>query len=118
MDPAGGDIPALDEFTLILAESLLIVSVRSLEPGAGSEQVEVNGILLVRLKVQAIEEGLVIPNIMHGRKFRRIEIAARACGVGGNEVAPFLSAIAESKVFGRGAERTVSKIETAEGLRG
>ena len=87
-DPAGRDVVAQDQLALVLPGGLLIVGIGRLEPGAREEEIQVQGIVLVRLIIEAVEDRLIVPDVVQRGKFGRIEIAAGAHAVDRNEIAP------------------------------
>src|SRR5579863_2957921 len=116
MDPARSDVVTQDEFALILARGLLIVSIGRLEPGAREEEIQVQTVVLVRLIVEAVEDRFVVPNVVERGKLGWIEVATGAHSIDRNEIAPLFASRAERDALGCRAERAVTGREAAKRL--
>src|SRR5258705_13825199 len=81
----------------------------------GESQIQVDGVHLGELKVNAIEYILFIALGVHDGKLGRIEETAAVQAVGRDEISPFLASAREVKPCIGGAETTVGSADGAMG---
>ena len=70
MNPAERDVIGPNLLPLILTAVLLIVCIGNLEPRTPREKVKVQRIILIGLKIEPVEDPLIIADVMQRRKFR------------------------------------------------
>ena len=104
------------DYLLPLVLVRLVVGIGNLEPVAGEKQIEVERVMLAGLKIDAVEDGLVVADVVHGVEFGAIQEAARAVGVEYDEISQLGAAEAERGLFADGAKRAVVGVELSERL--
>src|SRR5580704_15375976 len=75
-------------------------------------------ILIRWLKVEAVEEGLVIADIVERGKFRGVEKTAAADTVGGEKVAELFAAETDANASAGRAEGPIGGVDVAKHLHG
>ena len=65
-----------------------VIGIWRLEPGAGESQVQVKGIYIRELKVQAVENVFFVALVVHHDELRRIEEPAAVQAADRDEVSP------------------------------
>jgi hypothetical protein len=80
------------------------------------KEIEVERVVLGGLKIDAVEDSLVVADIVHGVELGAVEEAARAVRIDDDEVAQFGSAEAERRLLADAAEGTVIGVELSERL--
>ena len=66
------------------------------------------------LKVETIEESLIVPDVVEGPELGSVQKAAAAHSIDGQEVAEFRGAIAQAETPSSGAERAVVRVDVSE----
>ena len=108
----GSDIPGEHALVLILRQ--LVVAVGDLEPVARGEEVQVEGVLPVGLVVEAVEDAFVVALVMESCKFGRVQKAAAAGAIHGEEISGPGAAEAEPGAASGGPERSVRGVQVAK----
>ena len=93
-----------------------VVRIGRLEPGAREAEVQVDGVLLGELQVDAVEHILLIAVIVHYLVLRPIQKSASVHSVHGNEVTPRPAAVSQVKPSVRRAEAAVAGRHVPMGL--
>src|SRR5690242_6613742 len=109
---AGSDVPRQHALALILSQ--LIVIVRNLDPVARREEVQMNRVHLVGLKIEAIEYRLIVAFVVERREFWRIEKSSAARPIERQKVTHLLAAESPGDVAAHGAETSVIAFHTSE----
>ena len=92
---------------------LSIEGIGRLEPGTRVAQIEIDGVGLRRLEVDAVENVCLVPIIVHHRDFRAIQKPIGAHPIGGYEIAPRLSAIGQVEACAPIGERAIGRVNLA-----
>src|SRR5665213_2264048 len=96
----------------------LVVVVRDLKPIPRHEYVQMESIFAVGLVVQAIEDRLIVPDIVNWGVLRRIQKAPAAKTVDGDEVPEFRVAVAEARAAAGTPKRAIVSIDVPKYLAG
>src|ERR1039458_4371250 len=106
--------PGENPLALSLAVRLLIVVIRNLQAIPRQEQVEMERVLTCGLKVETIEQSLIVPNVVEGPELGSVQKTAAAHSIDAQKVAEFRGAIAQAETASSGAERTVVRVDVSE----
>src|SRR5579872_6037913 len=110
---AGGDAPGKNALPLVLPK--LVVIVGNLDPVARRENVEVQKVVLRRLKIQAVEERFIVAPVVNGLEFGSVQETVAAGGIGGHKVAEPVAAPAQAQSRDASVESSVIGVDAAEG---
>ncbi len=94
-----------------------VVRVRRLKPGSRKTQVEIDGVFLRKLEVEAVEHVLFVAVIVEDLVFGSIEEAARVQAAGGDEVSPLVLPVGQIETTAGAAKRAVGSGYIAVGFR-
>src|SRR6185312_16875682 len=109
---SGSDVPG--EYSLPLVLRQLVVVVRNLYPVARGEEVEVKDIDWVRLKIEPVEDRLVVALVMKWRELGRIKESSTACTIERQKITHLLVAETPRCVTADGTETSVVTLHAAE----
>src|ERR1035437_63732 len=113
---AGRDVPGKHALALVLRELVQIVG--NLNPVSRREQVQVNDVPAGGLIIEAVENGLILSDIVVWNELRRIEKTSAANAVDGQKIADLRVAETEPEASAHSAEGAVAGIDIAEHLAG
>ena len=85
-----------------------------MDPVPRREQIQMKHVLAGRLIIEAIENRLVVADVVERSELRRIEKTSAANAVNREEVAELRVAESQAEVSSRGAEGAVARVDIAE----
>src|SRR5581483_3730834 len=109
---AGRKVESGDFLALVLSQ--LVVGIRGLEPVAGAEDVQVEGILPGGIEIEMVEDSAAVSDIVDGLKFRRIQETPGPERIKGHDIAPLAPAPPEWALLGVVGKRTALQFEAPE----
>src|SRR5579863_1179535 len=112
------NVPGEDSLPLILARGGLVEIVRDLDPVPGRKEIQVKHILGGGLKIDPVEQRLIVADVMNGPELGCVQKAATAHTIHRQKIPELGRTPSQTKVAARGAEGAIRGIHIAEDVPG